>query len=233
MRPDPGQTQLGRSRTGFPGVGGPRFRPSETVRSSAPAAARRRTRARRRGSECSSRPAAGRRRRHTAPEAPATTTVHRADRSARASTTSAACPRSGRSVWASCTTVPCASRGWRNASFHPGRRAEMPTGVYPEVRNRSSDLGEVHDLVREVVRPLAVPGDEARQEVEAADAERLEQLDGHAVVGWAEPHLVGPEPDLLAAHEHRAAELADEEVGARRPRRGSRARRDGDRRRPT
>ena len=88
----------------------------------------------------------------------------------------------------------------------------MPTGWKPAVRTRSSVAVEVVDLERQVVRALAVTGEEALEEVVVLDVPRLEQLDVHALGLVAEAHLHRPEAGAVPAEEHQAAELADEEV---------------------
>ena len=139
----------------------------------------------------------------------------------RACSNSAAKSGNGDAAWASWTTVPCASRGWRNASFQRGSSSEMPTGVYPDVRTRSRVAARSDDLEREVVGPGAVAGDEALQEVEAFRVPGFEELDRHAVDGVAETYLVGAEPDVLAAHHDEAPEIADERLEGGAARRGS------------
>jgi hypothetical protein len=72
---------------------------------------------------------------------------------------------------------------------------------------------EVADLEREVMRPVAVAGDEARQEVVAFDFPWFEELDRHAVaLVRAEPYLHGPKADRLATEDHAPAELAREKA---------------------
>ena len=73
-------------------------------------------------------------------------------------------------------------------------RAVRPHRPRPAARTRVERRVEVVDLEREVVGPVAVPGEEAGEEVVRRRLPRLEQLDRHALGGVAEPDLHGPEP---------------------------------------
>ena len=83
----------------------------------------------------------------------------------------------GRSVCASWTTVPCASRGWRNASCQS--RVVEADADRRDARGaaRVEHRGEVRHLERDVVRAAAVAGEEAREEVVVLGPPHDERLD--------------------------------------------------------
>jgi hypothetical protein len=85
-------------------------------------------------------------------------------------------------------------------------------GAVPGGADTLERRGKVFQLEGEVVRSVAVTGDEALEEVVPLDVPRLEQLDIHARGGVPQPQLHGPEADAVAAEQDDPAELADEDV---------------------